>query len=217
MAAARIPVFLRGDRNYVQATQMLARTAEHIEQEWGPSFTLKNCSFKKITSNQVDVAFLAGEVPASTHAIGSAIFASSKHAITAEFLETKELADRMALPEQSTVGPALTPESNSFPFAGAHTFEGKLAVIVQALKRFHSGLAQDADELWFTGLRGAAIDIGSGFTEPTGQIRIELLRILGATPRFQTLSMVHVTAAGSPITPFPCTFALRSEFPIHVN
>ena len=87
--------------------------------------------------------------------------------------------------------------------------------MVQAVKKLHEALAQDARDIWLTGMRTATIPVDKGFANADGEIEVELVRLMRSPPQYQTLNKVTIT--GSTMAPFFVTFALRSDRGVDVH
>lgn len=146
-------------------------------------------------------------------AVGDALFQSDNTSIGAKFVELSAAAPKANVPE--TV--ALNLEDGGaqgngcFAFRGVHSFEEALRTIVQAVKKLHESLAQDARDIWLTGMRGATIPIDKGFADADGEIEVELVRLMRSPPRYQTLNKVTITGGRRTLSPFFVTFALHSD------
>ena len=218
-----LDVFLNGKRNYVQGSQILARTAELAQSNFGPTLNLTEFTFKNITINLVGVWLAedsaANEPQGIAPTVGDALFQSDRTSIRAKFVELPATAPKADVPETVT----LKLESGGaggngrLRFYGALSFEDALRMIVQAVKKLHEALAQDAQDIWLTGMRAAKIPIDKGFPDTDGEIEVELVRLMRSPPQYQTLNKVTITGGGSAMAPFFVTFALRSDRGLDVD
>jgi hypothetical protein len=217
-----LDVFLNGTRNYVQGSQILARTAELMRPVFG-SLNLTEFTFKRTSINLVGVSLAddsAANVPQSTAPpIGDALFKSDQKPIRAKFVELPAAAPKADLPETVTLKleSGGTAGNGCFAFRGAVSFEDALRTIVQAVKKLHEALAQDARDIWLTGMRAAAIPIDKGFQDADGEIAVELVRLMRSPPQYQTLNKVTISERDGGLAPFFVTFALRSDRGVHVH
>jgi hypothetical protein len=216
-----LEVFLNGTRNYVQGSQILARTAELIRPGFGP-LNLTEFVFKRTSINLIGVRLddsASNEPQRGASPIGDALFQSDQMAIHATFVELSAAAPKADLPE--TVALKLksggTGGNGCFAFHGAFSFEDALRTVVQAVKKLHETLTQDARDIWLTGMRAAAIPIDKGFRDANGQIEVELVRLMQSPPQYQTLNKVTITGGKSGLAPFFVTFALRSDRGVNVH
>jgi hypothetical protein len=218
-----LDVFLNGKRNYVQGSQILARTGELILSNFGSGPKLTEFAFKSTTLNLVGVWLAeenaADEQQGTGHTIGDALFQSDKSSIRAKFVELSAAAPKADVPE--TVALKLKSGgaggNGRFAFRGASSFEDALRTIVQAVKRLHEDLAQDARDIWLTGMRAAMIPIDRGFADSDGEIGVELVRLMRSPPQYQTLNKVTITGGDGGLAPFFVTFALRSDRGVDVH
>lgn len=216
MSSVNLPVFLRGERNYVQASQILARTAEHLAASWSDEAMLRECSFRKLTGKHVAAELGTNPNDVVPGALGHAIFSKPGEVLKAHFMEMQDAAERRLIAERATVDRDPSGDPCVFLFRNATTFEDVIVVIVQALKRFHADLADAPYDLWFTGMRNAELAIGDRRPE-VGEIEIELIRLMGTVPQFQSLCRVTVKGENAPNHVVPCTFAFRSQQAAHVH
>jgi hypothetical protein len=214
-----LDVFLNGKRNYVQGSQILARTAEIIQGRYGAGLCLREFAFKHTTVKLVGVHFGEGEQDMSASRIGEATFGAASNGIRTGYFELSELAPKADIPESIVLNlkSGGTGGSGCFQYAGALTFEDALRVVVQAIKTLHQALAPDAYDIWLTGMRGGAIPLDRGFSAEMGEIEVEMLRLMGSPPQYQTLNRVTVRSQGSALAPFAVTFALRSDRGVNVH
>jgi hypothetical protein len=216
-------VFLNGTRNYVQGSQILARTAEIIQPTPGHALALTEFAFKHTTINLVGVSLadarLSAEDQIAAPVLGEALFASAQSSIRARFVELSASAPRADLPETVTLKleSGGTKGNGRFKFSGAFSFEDALRTIVQAVKKLHEALAEDAGDIWLTGMRAAAIPIDTGFPDKVGEIVVELVRLMRTPPQYQTLNRVTIAADGASLASFFVTFALRSDRGVDVH
>jgi hypothetical protein len=216
-----LEVFLNGTRNYVQGSQILARTAELIRPGFGP-LNLTEFAFKHTSTSLIGVWLddsASNELQRSASPIGNALFQSDQTAIRVAFVELSTAAPKADLPETVTLKleSGGTGGNGCFAFRGAFSFEDALRTIVQAVKKLHETLAPDAHNIWLTGMRAAAIPIDKGFRDADGQIEVELVRLMKSPPQYQTLNKVAITGGKSGLAPFFVTFALRSDRGVDVH
>lgn len=214
-----LDVFLNGNRNYVQGTQILARTAELIQLMSRDAFSLSEFAFKQTTLNLVGVS-LSEQAPESDEpAIGAAIFTSARSRLYARFVDLDTPAPRANVPE--TIALCLiaggADGNGRFSFAAASSFEDSLRIIVQSVKTLHGAFAEDAHDIWLTGMRNAAIPIREGFASADGEIEIALMRIMRSPPQYQTLSRIAIVVGAKDLQTFFVTFALRSDRGLSVH
>ena len=213
-----LDVFLNGTRNYVQGSQILARTAELVRPFFG-QLNLTEFAFKRTSINLIGVWLTddsaADEPQRIAPTIGDALFQLDQKSIRAKFVELPAAAPKADLPETVTLKlkSGGTGGNGCFAFCGALSFEDALRTIVQAVKKLHEALARDARDIWLTGMRAAAIPIDKGFCDADGEIAVELVRLMRSPPQYQSLSKVTITG----LTPFFVTFALRSDRGVDVD
>jgi hypothetical protein len=217
--ALEIPIFLNGDRNYVQASQIISRTAEIMERQQPSEFQLQDFAFKRITANKIAVSFHPTHANSGTNLIGHANFSSSTQPIVAHFHDLGAPAENKSLPEQIKLKLRSSQRigCGNFFFQDAFSFEDALIVVVQSIKKLHLSLADDAHDIFITAMRGAKLSLNRTFSASSGEINIDMLRLMNNCPQFQTLSRVTITAGRKRMTPFVVMFAFRSNANIHVD
>ena len=212
----RLAVFLNGERDYVQGTQMIARAAEAWAPQLGPRAVLTSAAFRKITQNKI--LCLGGDTPPpeGLALIGEASFAAqpggSRQATTLRFAELAEPAERQLLAETIVYQPlaALQPGlAGDFAFAGLKSFEDLLILIVQSVKAVHEAAGPEIHDIWFTGCRQTALPLGAP-SMTAGKLTVKHLRLLGRAPLFQTMSAVELEGAGGGNLSAVVTFAFQA-------
>jgi hypothetical protein len=130
-----LDVFLNGNRNYVQGTQILARTAELIQLMSGDAFSLSEFAFKQMTLNLVGVSLSEQEPESDEPAIGAAIFTSARSRLYARFVDLGTRAPRANVPE--TIALCLiaggADGNGRFSFAAASSFEDGLKIQIVSM------------------------------------------------------------------------------------
>lgn len=200
-----LAVVLNGARTYVQGSQMLAGAAAHAREILGAE-ALVSCAFRRITDRLV--ALRIGE-ESRVSSVGSAEFLSPAGRIVIQFEELEAEAPRAEVSEPVF----LAPDGDlRVGFHQAQGLAGLVAGIVQSVKAFHERRFPGSWDIWFTGLRGTALPLAEDVS--SGDITIELKRVIGAAPTFQSLTSV-VLRAGAREWRFPVTFAFKSEGACH--
>lgn len=206
-ACLPIDVCLLNGRNYVQATQMIARLCDALEPRGA---VLEHAKFSRLTTQRVyAIAADAGD-PAA--AIGEVRIRRDGAPMGFRFMELPEVAARRNAPPGVTIDDlrhdrALT---GSYAFAGAATLEGVLDGVVQGVKAMHEQLAQPVRDIWFTALRGCALPLQLPRFSGHGQVAVERLRIAAGQPVRQSSMALTIVLDGlaTPVTA-QLTFAYR--------
>jgi len=185
-----LDVGLRGTRDYVQGSQILARTAELVEVADPAPSLLVSAKFTRITDLGVRVV-LGGDGLDAEPEIGRAQFARGDARTTARFFE---VAGPQARP-LADVAPATSDlESTGLgggqaAFAIPGTFESYLAAVIECVKALHAKRGEQVSDIWFTALVGARLPLAA--TYPTGgvlRVAPKIERLVAG--RLQTLSLV---------------------------
>lgn len=184
-------VFLRGNRNYVQGTQIIARAAECLDA--GP-WRLDRAAFVRITRNLV--AFDEPEKEGTP--IGSILFTgvgdTVRELAVFDCGEPARRVDRLIVAQAIRQGtdPA---ENGRYAFSGVGTFEDMLNAIVIAIKAEHVLRFEGCTDIWLTGLRGMSLPTQGPLPE-SGDIRIAMMRALTGNNGQQTLWRVDIEETG---------------------
>lgn len=198
---ALLDVFLRGDRDYVQGTQMIARLAERL----GPgAWVLDQAQFARVTLHAL---VIADSLPA-TGGPGNPEVARIRFTDGAagrrEFLltEATALAPRRDQPLLVSVARAESPAADAdspapvrWTYQGAHGIEGMANAVVQAVRSEHALRWPGCRNIWLTGCRRLQLP-AAGSCPATGHLLISLYRRLGTTGQNQTVWNVDVPEAG---------------------
>ena len=173
-------MFLRGDRNYVQGTQIVARAADSLpDGDWA----LSSAKFAQITANLV--TFHDGP---REDAIGTILFASSdKTSHEVSVVDTQTPAPRRddAMPVQCHSVPSAQDGDTEYAFSEAGSFEDILNAFVIAIKAEHVQRYEGARDIWFTGLRGGDLSVSA--PPQSGKLSLTLMRQLAGDTAYQTL------------------------------
>ena len=215
-------VFLNGKRTYVQGTQMLSRAAEIVAAEDMPGALLKTAAFHAISDKSIDIA-LADEAPEGRRDLGFCQFTVPAGAtLKAIFLERDETAPRRDVPPACTYTRMDNAHdhvlSGDWQVEGAASLEDLLVAIIQTVKSQHEDIGRGVHDIWFTGLRGAALPASGAFATGKGQIQTRFARYIGRDGQYQSLqSVTLVPADGGAEMRFPLTFAFKTERPLDAD
>lgn len=190
-----LDVGLRGTRNYVQGSQILARTAEIVAAEH-PQAVLTSAKFTRITLKGVRLTFGDGD---AADEIGRATFTDGDARIIARFHEVAGPdAPRIDDVPGATSGlEADADGAGSAAFAIAGGFESYLAAVIECVKAIHARRGEQVSDIWFTALAHAQLPVAPTYPA-TGTLTVtpKLARMVGE--RLQTLSLVDTDGAGAP-------------------
>ncbi len=213
-----LDVVLNGSRGYVQGTQMLARAAEVIAP--GKPVILRQAAFHSITDRLVSLirADDADSLPEQT--LGRAVFEGTDgQLITVVFVEGAATAPRADIPPGCTWTRLDADRDNpldaDFALSGLTTGEDFLNALIQSLKDLHQSLKDDVSDVWFTGLRKAAIPLPD-FPEPEGRLEIRAERLMGRDEAFQSIQRITFEGAAGTRLDAAVTFAFKSRTFSHV-
>jgi hypothetical protein len=173
-------VFLRGDRNYVQGTQIVARAADHLPAD---DWSLSNARFSRITANLVTFH----DKPQDDE-IGFVQFMSADGtARDVIVVETDAPAPRRDVPMPVQCHSVASEDDRrvAYEFSSAGDFEDVLNALVIAIKAEHVRRFEGARDIWFTGLRGGNLSVSR--PPESGRLTLTLMRQLAGDPAHQTL------------------------------
>jgi hypothetical protein len=206
-----LDVFFRGKRSYIQGSQILtlaaALPALRLGHE-GP-LLLREAAFTALVATGVR-AVLGGE---GAHGFGSARFSVGGEDRDVRFLSVPEAApprldDEPSRLESLALAGDLCGEAVAVIREGFGDF---LCAVVEANKRIHERVAEGVHDVWFTGLRKAAIPAGAGALP--GRVRLAFTSLMQRRQgsQRQSLSRVEVHGEGDApvVPPFLCTFAYK--------
>lgn len=215
MTSQALPVFLRGDRNYIQGTQIVARLAERVASEGS---RLTQATFSRITANTV--CWLPPGLGETDQLIGQVHFVKDGQEQAYRLLDSGEAAPRMdkAMDVQLTLVKAPAPLAGQYRFETPGDLESLLNVMVQAVKALHERLDPGVHDVWFTGMRQFALPV-QGWSGPfSGVIDIRHRRLVRRGPQYQSLVEVIVSGHdGQARQQGVFNFAFKSEQTIHVD
>lgn len=212
-----LPVFLRGDRSYVQGTQIIARLAEQVAPEGS---LLTQATFNQITANTV--SWLAPGSGDADNLIGQVHFVKDDQEHVYRLRDSGVAAPRLDAPMdvQLNLVKAPTPLTGQYQyrFEAPGNLERLLNVLVQAVKALHERLAPGVHDVWFTGMRQFALPVQGQSGPFSGVIDIGLRRLARREHQYQSLVEVRVGEHGGQARlQGVFSFAFKSEQTIHVD
>lgn len=215
MPGQTLPVFLRGDRSYVQGTQIIARLAEQVAPEGS---LLTQATFNQITANTV--SWLPAGPEEADHPIGQVHFVKDDQEHVYRLRDSGVAAQQLDAPMDVQLHLVESPA----PLAGQYRFEthgdleALLNVMVQAVKALHERLDPGVHDAWFTGMRQFALPVQRQSDPFSGVIDVRHRRLLRRGHQYQSLIEVIVSGQGGQVRHQGVfNFAFKSEQIIHVD
>ena len=206
MTVHTLDVGLRGTRDYIQGSQILARTGELVQAEADTPVLLISAKFTQITEQGVRVALDAADSDDGNE-IGKAQFDVNGERRTVRFFEvTGPTAHRIDDVPKVTSDLEVAAEHNATcSFAITGTFESYLVAIIEFVKAAHAHRGEDVVDIWFTALMGARLPLTATYPT-TGALRLtpKIERMVDG--RLQTLGLVDTEGPGAP-PPFQICFS----------
>lgn len=182
-APATLDLFLRGSRNYVQGTQIIARLAERLPPG---AWRLDQANFHAITLRTL--AFARAGAADEAKACGRVSFSSAEQpSVTFVLFETEREA-----PRRDTAMPITVTRQGdegaraAWAYAGVTSFEDALNVLVQAIKAENAQRWPKGEDIWFTGARRLGLPV-SAPPAPSGVLNLTLYRQIGLSGQVQTI------------------------------
>lgn len=221
--AAALDVCLNGRRDYVQGTQMVARSADHFAAAGAGPVVLSAAAFHRITDREVGIVTGTPGPDLAEHALGTLRFTGADGApLDAVLVAGPGAAPRRDIPVTATweeiAGTRTNALSTAFALGGLARGEDFLVALVQTVKGLHEALADDVRDVWLTGLRGARIPLSGPFPVPRGRLDLEFRRLMPGTGTRQSLLMAAFSGEdGTPVARTAVTFSFRTEAPVHVD
>ena len=198
MAVHTLDVGLRGTRDYVQGSQILARTGELVAAAEDGAVVLLSAKFTRITEQGVRVALDQAD-DADGEEIGTARYDQGGAVRTVRFLEVPgPKAPPIEEVAKVTSGLAVDPAGEaSCDFAIEGTFESFLVAVIEFVKAAHAARADGVRDIWFTALMGARLPLAPSYPRQ-GRMRLEprIERVVDG--RLQTLGILRTDGDGAP-------------------
>ncbi|MCB9992213.1 MAG: hypothetical protein H6873_01000 [Hyphomicrobiaceae bacterium] len=205
----KLGTFLRGTRDYVQGTQLLARTAALVLDQ---TARLEQAAFSHITDHDA-LAFLVGTEPEGVEILGRCRFAGNKGPMDFVWASAPDPAPQLDadMGIDFSVSGRLESGDAEASFGRIAALEEMLNVLVQGLKTHHSALFPGAKDIWFTGLRKANFPATWPEAWPGGTIGFADFRAQERDGRIQTMCRADLTSqAGETLSAY-VTFAAKRE------
>lgn len=206
MAVHTLDVGLRGTRDYIQGSQILARTGELVEAEADGPVVLVSAKFTRITERGVRVALDEGDADDGAE-IGRAQYDWDGTRRTVRFFEVDGPAapriDDVAKVTGDLVADAEGNASCTFAIAG--TFESYLVAVIEFVKAAHAQRGAEVVDIWFTALMGARLPLAATYPA-SGALRLvpKVERVVEG--RLQTLGVLETDGPDAP-PPFQICFS----------
>lgn len=206
MAVHTLDVGLRGTRDYVQGSQILARTGELIGAEADGAVALVSAKFTRITEQGIVVALDEADVLEGDE-LGRAQYDHDGARRVVRFAEVPgPKAPRIPEVDRVTSGLIVDPGgSASCAFAIEGTFESHLVAVIEFVKAAHAARADGVRDIWFTALAGARLPLAPVYPR-TGTMRLEPRVERVVEGRLQTLGVLATDGDGAP-PPFQICFS----------
>lgn len=189
--------FLRGDRNYIQGTQLIARCAELFDD---PSAFLFDAAFTEITEKEVIACPPEVASTWSFSTIGRVAFQVGDTIHQLALLKTQRSVER--LDADMNIAYAVMPSEQQFEgvatFSGITDIEGMLNVIVQTIKSLHSTSEPKAEDIWFTGLRRLPLPAKWDVSLANGQVTVKCMRRMNNDVNVQTMLQTAIEFTDDP-------------------
>ncbi len=190
-----LAVFVRGNRNYIQGTQIIARCSECCG---GANTKLFDATFHSITQNVVSCietkcTLETDDIIGVVRFLDDGVIREFHIRDTGKPAPQRETGMDIEIVRQT----GATHELATYRYGGAHQFEACLNVIVQATKDCHSLQPGCLQDIWLTGIRRFELPLNWSGTMAKGTLVIQRVRSLvdEVGGRQQTLSRVTMTGA----------------------
>jgi hypothetical protein len=211
-----LDVYLRGDRDYVQGTQLIARACEVLSRA---ASGLGTATFHRITSNQVGL-----QPSLATRSPDTVVGRIELEGITPsawDFVDLNQPAPRRV----TTMGISTEMSTLESPLNAVYRFdvesgdlESILNVLVQSIRALHQALDPLVHDVWFTGMRRFPIPLCGWPDLKAGAVRISRRRVGRSGDQYQSLvESVIEDAAGIELCRGFVTFAFKSPKVLYVH
>jgi hypothetical protein len=204
-----IDVFLRGDREYVQGTQIVSRLADLLS---GGEWSLDQAQFHRLTVRRLS-ACNPSDADVSAPLARVQFIQPSGTIKAFVLIEGASDAPRRNEPMPIAVsrldGPPRGNETGMaiWNFRNVEKFEDLLNVIVQAVKGEHSFRWPGCHDVWLTGFRRLALPVSGAFPL-AGRVELSFYRKLATADQVQTVWQIALPE--SDVTGV-VTFAFRTQ------
>lgn len=216
MSVMDIDVFLRGDRDYIQGTQIISRIAETLgDGDWA----FQQAEFRKISQKLLQINESEGQpAPGAIATIRflDKISGEIKVFDVSEKPESASHSDQsmgIAIARNSSLADTEESQDTYWTYQDITCFEDCLNVIVQTIKAEHQELWPNSTDIWLTGFRNLGLSVKGNYTGE-GRIELSLWRQLQGKSGNQTFWQFKLPQAG--LTGM-ATFAYRNRDTIHAN
>jgi len=206
-----LPVVLNGTRNYVQGSQIASHAIQHMREY--DARHLLSISFHKITDRLVNLSDTPdiekeknlGEVTVQT---------GDGQKKRVYLVAQSKIAPRKAHPKRVRYETLRrqAPLDAVFAVDNVVLLEDFFDALVQSVKQLHEDLANDVEDVWFTGLRGTSFPLQPDALAASGTLTVDYKRILQSGDRWQTLmGFSFSNKANENVLAGGLTFAFKSR------
>tara|TARA_R110000796_G_scaffold68309_11_gene156486 strand:- start:8552 stop:9340 length:789 start_codon:yes stop_codon:yes gene_type:complete len=188
-----LDVFLRGTRDYVQGTQLIAESAKLLSHG---NYSVKKAAFTSITKKAVKAAIYSSERSIDSETIGSVVFADPEGQ-TVTFGLVAQNSDAPQSDSPFTFELSLREETDEqccYDFSNAEAMCDILDAVVQAIKTFIQRQSARHYDIWFTGIRNLHLPVSSDSIDSSGSITISKLKVHRNGNLHQSLFRTEVEA-----------------------
>ena len=180
----KIPVFIRGKRNYVQGTQIIARAAELIADE---TFNFHQASFHQITDKLLMISDNA-DLKESADFIGEVVFLKGLEKVNLFVIKSSYLAPIRDIPMDMEIKFVQSIENEIFySLEKCNDWESLINGIVQVFVIEHKRIFPKAKDIWLTGIRNTLIPLAVQAKNEKRSLKIKLKRSYKSELNNQTL------------------------------
>ena len=196
-----IDVVLNGDRNYVQGTQIIARSA----QMYSKAERFSQATFSQITDKRIAVSENNSDL-----AIANVVFTDRAGLELPIYVhQLDEVAPQAIVPRQFTFTRTIYDASGaSYQFEDVVDFEGFINVITASIKLEHKHRFNRPVDIWLTGMRGWDIPLRKAEFD-RGELKLTLGRSLAGDGAIQTMWRVEANSISGNMHSGMVTFCYR--------
>lgn len=209
-----LPVYFRGDRNYIQGSLILSRVCTDLVEK-GAISPLDDVVMTSAKFSEISNSGIAYSNTKDKHSIGSVSFVAGDQKILVYIYKSDNIPNRVEeKPSLITNSRFKAPLDGTVWFKSAGSFDQIIDAIVQATKLAHKRIADDLYDIWFTGLGKTKFPIF-----PFTDISQDIVGVLEVKPLlsrqnenvFQTLSRVTLSLGENEPFGFNVSYAYKKK------
>ena len=209
----KLSLFLKGDRDYVQGSQIISRLSDFLPSE--EQFILESTSFNKITNKSIYFVDNDDNANLKNNFLGYEIFKSLPNNEIKKYFfleDVNHLAPHIEEHEIDLIYSILFQKglSADINFTVRYNFESIIESIIFFVKKIHAEYKENISNIWFSAVNKSDIPIVNEQKKIQAKLSIDNLMDKKINNKFLTLSNITFNSSE---TNFSCNIIFAYDLP----